>query len=107
MARPDPGNGARAPGRARDAGPGPVPGLACAVGVPTRMTCVTRTRAVGSSGHTPPGATTHRQRRDLMAKTKERTDKRAGGKHPGGRAGEQADRNGARAVGDPEHLVKL
>ena len=30
-----------------------------------------------------------------MAKTKERTDKRAGGKHQGGRAGERTDRKGA------------
>ena len=42
-----------------------------------------------------------------MAKTKERTDKRVGGKHPGGRAGERTDRNGAGPVGDPEHLVEL
>jgi pyruvate dehydrogenase E1 component alpha subunit len=42
-----------------------------------------------------------------MAKTKERTDKRAGGKHPGGRAGERTDRNGAGSAGGPEHLVEL
>ena len=42
-----------------------------------------------------------------MAKTKERADKRAGGKHPGGQAGERTDRNGAGPVGDPEHLVEL
>ena len=42
-----------------------------------------------------------------MAKTKERADKRAGGKHPGGQAGERTDRNGAGRVGDPEHLVEL
>ena len=42
-----------------------------------------------------------------MAKTKERADKRAGGKHPGGQAGERTDRNGAGRAGDPEHLVEL
>jgi hypothetical protein len=42
-----------------------------------------------------------------MAKTKERTDKQVGGKHPGGRAGERTDRNGAGPVGDPEQLVEL
>ena len=42
-----------------------------------------------------------------MAKTKQRTDKRVGGKRPGGRAGERADRNGAGPVGDPGQLVEL
>jgi len=42
-----------------------------------------------------------------MAKTKERAGKRAGGKHPGGQAGERTDRNSAGRVGDPEHLVEL
>src|SRR5919109_662822 len=44
---------------------------------------------------------------DLMAKTKERTGKRADGKHPGGRAGERMDRDGAGSVGGLEHLVEL
>src|SRR5256886_8208726 len=42
-----------------------------------------------------------------MAKTKQRPDKRVGGKHPGGRAGERTDRNGAGSAGGPEHLVEL
>jgi pyruvate dehydrogenase E1 component alpha subunit len=42
-----------------------------------------------------------------MAKTKERTDKRASGKHPGGRARERGDRNAASPPADPEHLVEL
>jgi pyruvate dehydrogenase E1 component alpha subunit len=41
-----------------------------------------------------------------MAKTKERTDKQAGGNHPG-RAGERTDRDGAGSAGGPEHLVEL
>lgn len=42
-----------------------------------------------------------------MAKTKERTGKRASGKRPGSRAGERANRDGAGPVGDPERLVEL
>jgi pyruvate dehydrogenase E1 component alpha subunit len=42
-----------------------------------------------------------------MAQAKERTDKRAGGKHPGGRAGERMDRNGAGLAGGLEHLVEF
>src|SRR5690348_17556510 len=42
-----------------------------------------------------------------MAKTKERTGKRADGKHPGGRAGERTGRNGTGPVGDPERLVEI
>ena len=75
--------------------------------VPTRMTCMTRTRADGSERtYITEAETTHQRGRDLMAKTKERTDKRVGGKHPGGRAGERTDRNGAGPRSE-EHTSEL